>query len=163
MKSYGIFILFFLFLSCSQAQETSASTKPTVMKITDETYKEKLDKEAYSVLCGGATEAPFTGKYLYHKANGTYCCAACSNPLFTSDTKFDSGSGWPSFYNQINPAAITKKVDKSFGMLRTEILCAKCGGHLGHVFEDGPAPSGMRYCVNSLSLQFEPSDSTQTK
>lgn len=107
------------------------------------------------VMCGGATEAPFSGKYLYHKGKGIYACAACGQHLFNANSKYDSGSGWPSFSNQIH-MAIIEKIDSSYGMLRVEILCSKCGGHLGHVFEDGPQPTGLRYCVNSAALQFKP-------
>lgn len=120
-----------------------------------EEWKEELTEEQFEVICGGGTERPFTGKYLYNKREGIYKCAACKNPLFSSDTKYDSGSGWPSFYNKISSKAVKEKPDYSHGMKRTEIVCARCGGHLGHVFEDGPNPTGLRYCVNSVSLDFE--------
>lgn len=148
------FALFFL-IACGQNQSTEKNNYTFEISKSAEEWQKELSPEQFSVLCGGATEKPFTGKYLYHKEKGIYSCAACKNPLFKSDTKYDSGSGWPSFYSKIDKKAIVEKTDNSHGMKRTEILCAKCGGHLGHVFNDGPAPTGLRYCVNSVSLDFE--------
>jgi len=128
------------------------------MKKENDEWKLTLSPEQYKVLRECGTEPPFTGKYVNHKENGTYVCAACGNDLFSSDTKFESGSGWPSFWNQVSEDAVEMRVDKSHGMRRTEIICKKCGGHLGHVFDDGPNPTGLRYCVNSLSLDFKPAE-----
>jgi peptide-methionine (R)-S-oxide reductase len=122
--------------------------------LTDKQWKEKLTPEAYHVLREKGTERPFTGKYHRHKETGTYVCAACGNPLFGSDAKFDSGTGWPSFFTPIADESVLNESDRSLGMARTEVHCAKCGGHLGHVFEDGPRPTGLRYCINSVSLDF---------
>lgn len=122
---------------------------------TDEQWKQELSPEEYNVLRNCGTEPPFTGKYYKHNEKGTYNCSACGAELFSSETKYESGSGWPSFYNAIDKKAIKEVVDNSLGMQRTEIKCAKCDGHLGHVFPDGPNPTGLRYCVNSVSLNFE--------
>ena len=122
---------------------------------TEEEWKKELSPDAYHVLREKGTEAPFTGKFYLNKDKGVYVCGACGNELFTSDMKFDSGCGWPSFDKEIAGGKIIKKVDKSFGMMRTEILCARCGSHLGHLFDDGPTETGERYCVNSLSLEFK--------
>ncbi len=114
----------------------------------------KLTKKQKEVMEHGGTEAPFTGKYLKYKADGTYVCAKCGNPLFSSKTKFDSGTGWPSFYDAL-PGSIKTKTDLSLGLPRTEIICAKCDSHLGHVFNDAPqTPKGKRYCINSVCLDF---------
>lgn len=120
----------------------------------DEEWKKVLTDEQYSILREGGTEFPFTGKYVHEKADGTYECAACGNPLFDSSAKFDSGTGWPSFEEAL-PGAIETHVDTSHGMSRTEITCARCGSHLGHVFEDGPTATGKRYCINSVCLDLE--------
>lgn len=125
------------------------------IKKTDAEWKAELTPEQYRVLREKGTERAFTGKYNIHKEKGMYVCAGCNSPLFSSDTKFDSGCGWPSFYEAIDTEKIKEVRDISFGMIRTEIICAKCDGHLGHVFDDGPKPTGLRYCVNSLSLDFK--------
>lgn len=123
--------------------------------MNDEELKKKLTPQQYDVMCGGGTEAPFSGELLHNKQTGTYACAACGSPLFLSDTKFDSGSGWPSFYDVIKTGAVTLKEDTSHDMSRIEVVCANCGGHLGHLFEDAPdQPTGKRYCINSVSLTF---------
>lgn len=121
---------------------------------TEEEWKKELTPEQYSVLREGGTEAPFKGKYVHEDAKGTYVCAACGNPLFSSDTKFDSKSGWPSFDDAL-PGAVEFKEDTSHGMSRVEVLCAQCGSHLGHVFPDGPGPTGQRFCMNSVSLDLK--------
>ena len=117
-------------------------------------YRQKLTPEQYRVTRQGGTERAFTGAYWNHKANGIYQCVCCGSELFSSDSKFDSGTGWPSFWQGVKPGAITTHRDISHGMSRTEIRCASCDAHLGHVFQDGPAPTGERYCVNSASLDF---------
>lgn len=133
---------------------------------TDEEWRKQLTPEQYAVLRQKGTERPFTGKFEDHYEPGVYTCAACGNELFQSATKFDAGCGWPSFYEALDKTKIIEKLDKSHGMMRMEIMCAKCGGHLGHVFNDGPQDkTGLRYCVNSVSLDFKKkfTDTTQTK
>ena len=126
-----------------------------VSKSEDE-WRRELTPEQYEVLRRQGTEPPFTGKYVYSKEDGVYRCAACGNELFSSDTKFDSGTGWPSFYEPAAAERIELRPDHSHGMVRTEVVCGRCGSHLGHVFDDGPAPTGQRYCINSISLDLAP-------
>jgi len=122
---------------------------------TDAEWRSKLTPEQYRILRESGTEAPFTGDLLNNKAKGLYRCAACGEPLFESDTKYDSGSGWPSFTAPSGKDSVRERTDQSHGMSRTEVRCAKCEGHLGHVFPDGPGPEGLRYCINSASLDFD--------
>lgn len=129
---------------------------PTKITKTEEEWRQILTPEQYRVLRQKGTEPPFTGALYHNEADGYYHCAACNAPLFSSETKFESGSGWPSFWNPLEKENVATHEDFSHGMRRIEVTCAHCGGHLGHVFPDGPNPTGLRYCINSASLKFEP-------
>jgi peptide-methionine (R)-S-oxide reductase len=124
--------------------------------MSHEDWKKKLTPEQFNVCRLGGTESPFSGKYYKHKEKGTYICVACGQDLFSSQTKFESGTGWPSFYDVLKSSNVTLKEDLSYGMRRVEVLCSKCSSHLGHVFDDGPPPTGQRFCINSVSLDFKP-------
>ena len=161
LKNY-FFIIFLVFsLSCdrlvSQASQNriSKTKKEYTYMLTNKQWQEKLTPEEYSILRQNGTERAFTGSLLNNKKNGVYICKGCDQELFHSTTKFESGTGWPSFYKPIKKNNIEERQDSSFGMVRTEIVCSQCGGHLGHLFPDGPKPTGLRYCINSLSLSFK--------
>ena len=148
-----------LYSACAQQNEKSNQPKGKEMSFkvqkTEKEWKEILTPEQYHVLREKGTEQPFTGEYWNSRGKGVYKCAACGAELFSSDTKFDSDCGWPSFYDVINNKNVITKDDYSFGMHRIEVMCATCGSHLGHIFDDGPKPTGQRYCINSVSIKLE--------
>jgi peptide-methionine (R)-S-oxide reductase len=143
----------------TQPKDSAMTDQPESSEnISDEQWKQKLDPKEFQVLRCAATEQAFTGKYWDTKTPGVYRCAGCGQELYRSETKYDSGSGWPSFYEPITPGAVTFHEDTSGGMVRTEVRCGKCGGHLGHVFDDGPQPTFKRHCINSVSLDLDPAE-----
>ena len=134
-----------------------SGTKPSDPETrTDADWQAKLSRDQYEVTRKSGTERPFSGEYCDTKTPGVYRCVCCGSPLFSSETKFDSGTGWPSYYEPVAASAVTDKVDGSHGMARTEVTCSRCDAHLGHVFPDGPQPTGLRYCINGVALEFEP-------
>lgn len=157
-KSLVLVVAAFPLFSCAQKKEKqSNSSQKQIFMIqkSDDEWKKELSAEEYHILREKGTERAFTGKYYKHNETGIYHCAACNSPLFSSETKYESGSGWPSYWEPVSEKAIVEEIDKSHGMIRTEIMCATCGGHLGHSFNDGPKPTGIRYCINSASLDFK--------
>ena len=161
MKNILYFLFAFSLMACNgNSQNSNQKPKNTMSDAnkvvkTDEEWKKLLSPEQYNVLREKGTEMPYSGKYYLSKEKGVYVCAACGEELFKSDKKFDAGCGWPSFSDVVDSSKVVYTKDSSIGMVRTEITCARCGGHLGHVFDDGPKPTGLRYCINSLSIELK--------
>ena len=163
IRMIALLSAFFGIFSCSQAQKKSADVsdassdaKPRQVDRSDAEWRQLLTAQEYYVLREAGTERPFSSPLNNNKKSGVYVCAACQTPLFSSETKFESGTGWPSFYKPLYAKNVEEKVDRTMGMARTEVLCQVCGGHLGHVFDDGPKPTGLRYCLNGDALKFKP-------
>jgi peptide-methionine (R)-S-oxide reductase len=165
IKLFGTWIFIIVFFSCQSQSNGDREATGLMNDIpiydferiekSDEEWKRELSEFDFYVLREKGTERAFTGSYWDNKEKGIYTCKACNLPLFSSETKFRSGTGWPSFYIPAYRNTVVEEADRSFGMVRTEVLCARCGGHLGHVFNDGPEPTGLRYCINSVSLSFQ--------
>ena len=162
MKNIPFIFIAFILASCNGNSQNNTTAKQeskinTIekMKKSEEEWKKILSPQQYEVLREKGTERPYTGKYYLHTEKGIYICAACGAELFRSETKFDAGCGWPSFSDVLDSSKVIYTKDNTLGMVRTEITCANCGGHLGHVFDDGPKPTGLRYCINSVSIDFK--------
>ena len=154
MKIILTAIISILFIGTGCAQNNKKQTEHFAVVKTDAEWKKQLSHEQFQVARKAGTENPYSGKYWDNHEKGIYTCVSCGQELFSSDTKFESGTGWPSFYQPIKKQDVIEKTDNAFGMSRTEVICSRCGAHLGHVFDDGPKPTGLRYCMNSASMDF---------